>query len=61
MSGTSSTALGDSSVVVRTQAKVVAGQQWAITRELFRRLTIAFNAENIEISSPQTVLHQATK
>jgi len=54
------TNLGDSSVVVRTQVRVAPGSQWAVTRELNRRLKLAFDAEGIEIPFPQVVMHQAS-
>jgi small conductance mechanosensitive channel len=53
------TSLGDSAVVVRTQVKVTPGSQWGVTRELNRRLKLAFDAEGIEIPYPHTVVHQA--
>ncbi|MCO4773908.1 MAG: mechanosensitive ion channel [Deltaproteobacteria bacterium] len=54
------TSLGDSAVVVRTAAKVTAGSQWAVERELNQRLKVAFDAEGIEIPFPQQVVHRPT-
>jgi len=51
------TELGDSSVVIRIQAKVTPGNQWGITRELNRRMKIAFDEAGIEIPFPQRVIH----
>ncbi len=53
------TSLGDSAVVVRAHVRVDAGQQWAVNRELNRRLKVAFDREGIEIPFPQVVMHQA--
>lgn len=50
------TELGDSAVVFRAWAKVDAGQQWAVSRELNLRLKLAFDAEGIEIPFPQRVV-----
>jgi len=53
------TSLGDSSVVVRVHARVTPGDQWAVERELNRRLFEAFGKANIEIPFPQQVVwHQ---
>ncbi len=51
-------ALADSAVVHRIWAKVKAGDQWAVQRELNRRLKLAFDAEGIEIPFPQRVVWQ---
>ncbi len=51
------TELGDSAVMVRTQVKVLPGQQWGVQRELNRRLKLALEAADIEIPFPQTVVH----
>ena len=53
-------ALADSAVVHRVWAKVKAGDQWAVQRELNRRLKLAFDAEGVEIPFPQRVVWQRT-
>ena len=50
----------DSAVIVRTQVKVLPGQQWGVKRELFRRLKLALEAAEVEIPFPQMVVHQAS-
>jgi len=50
------TELGDSAVTVRCMAKVEPGEQWALTRELNRRLKDAFDEAGIEIPFPQRVV-----
>ncbi|MGB0592594.1 MAG: mechanosensitive ion channel family protein [Myxococcota bacterium] len=53
------TALGDSAVTVRVQAKVKACAHWGIERELNRRLLEALTAGGIDIPFPQQVVwHQ---
>ena len=48
--------LAASSVTVRCQVKVVSGKQWAVGRELNRRLKLAFDEAGIEIPYPQQVV-----
>jgi len=50
-------ALADSGVTLRIVAKVKAGAQWAISRELQRRIKEGFDREGIEIPYPQHVVH----
>ena len=51
--------LADSEVTIRLVMKVVPAQQWAVEREMRRRLKDAFDAEGIEIPFPQrTVWHR---
>ena len=50
------TSLDDSAVVVRIAAKVDPGNQWALDRDLKRRLHDAFGAAGIEIPFPQQVV-----
>ncbi len=50
------TELGDSAVTVRIVGKVDPGFQWALERELKRRLHVAFEAAGIEIPFPQQVI-----
>ncbi len=50
------TELGDSAVVFRCMAKVTVGNQWAVGRELNRRLKLAFDAAGIDIPFPQRVV-----
>jgi moderate conductance mechanosensitive channel len=50
---------GSSEIVLRLVMKVVPAQQWAVEREMRRRLKEAFDAEGIEIPFPQrTVWHR---
>ena len=55
------TALGDSAVVVRTQAKTRPGAQWGLEREMNRRLKKAFEDAGIEIPFPQQVVWHRNK
>lgn len=48
--------LADSAVVHRIWVQVRAGDQWAVQRELNRRLKIAFDREGIQIPYPQRVV-----
>ena len=48
--------LSDSAVVHRVWVKVRAGEQWAVQRELYRRIKIAFDRAGIEIPYPQRVV-----
>jgi len=50
------TELADSCVTVRCMAKTQPGEQWGATRELNRRLKIAFDEAGIEIPFPQQVI-----
>ena len=51
--------LGSSEISIRLVMKVVPAQQWAVEREMRRRLKDAFDAEGIEIPFPQrTVWHR---
>jgi small conductance mechanosensitive channel len=50
------TELGDSCVTVRCMAKTHPGEQWGATRELNRRLKVAFDEAGIEIPFPQQVI-----
>jgi small conductance mechanosensitive channel len=50
------TELADSAVVVRSQAKTRAGEQWGLEREMNRRLKKAFEEAGIEIPFPQQVV-----
>jgi moderate conductance mechanosensitive channel len=50
------TALGDSAITVRTMCKVPPGEQWAVERELNRRLWSAFDGVGIDIPFPQQVV-----
>ena len=50
-------ALADSSVNIRIVADTAPGQQWAVGREIRRRLKNRFDAEGIEIPFPQRTLH----
>lgn len=49
-------ALGADSVVIRLAAKTSPGQQWAVSRELRRRIKIALDSAGIEIPFPQRTL-----
>ncbi len=55
------TSLGDSAVVVRTQAKTRPGAQWGLEREMNRRLKKAFEDAGIEIPFPQQVVWHRDK
>jgi small conductance mechanosensitive channel len=45
--------LGDSAVAIRLVVKTVAGQQWAVARELRRRIKLRLDEASIEIPFPQ--------
>lgn len=49
-------ALGDFSVNIRSVARTVPGEQWAVERELLRRFKIALDREGIEIPYPRRVV-----
>jgi small conductance mechanosensitive channel len=50
-------ALAESSVNVRLVADTHPGKQWAVKREILRRLKNRFDQEGIEIPFPQRTLH----
>lgn len=50
--------LADSSVNIRIAATTVAGEQWAVERELRRRFKYALDRAGIEIPYPRRVLYQ---
>lgn len=50
-------ALGDSAVTIRTVARTRPGQQWAVARELRRRIKNRLDHEAIEIPFPQRAVH----
>ncbi|WP_347488165.1 mechanosensitive ion channel family protein [Desulfoscipio sp. XC116] len=52
------TDLAESSVNIRTIAPTVAGEQWAVERELRRRFKYALERAGIEIPYPKRVLYQ---
>ncbi len=54
-------ALADSSVVVRLGLKVQPDKQWAIKRELLRRIKSRFDDLGIEIPFPQQTVHHRTE
>ncbi len=54
-------ALGDDSVDVRLVIKTQPGQQWAIARELRRRIKNAFDAAEVEIPFPQRTVWLRTE
>ena len=55
------TDLGDSAVVIRSQAKTQPGSQWGLEREMNRRLKKAFEGAGIEIPFPQQVVWHRNK
>ncbi len=54
-------ALGDDSVDVRLVIKTQPGQQWAIAREVRRRIKNAFDAAEVEIPFPQRTVWLRTE
>jgi small-conductance mechanosensitive channel len=52
---------GESSIAIRLVLKVEPGEQWATSREVRKRLKLAFDEEGIEIPFPQRTIwmHQA--
>lgn len=48
--------LGDFSVNIRTVARTVSGEQWAVERELLRRFKNALDREGIEIPYPRRLI-----
>ena len=55
-------AFGASAIAIRLAVKVEPGEQWATSREIRRRLKIAFDEEGIEIPFPQRTIwvHEVT-
>ena len=49
--------LGDSAVVIRTRITTVPGEQWAVAREINRRVKKRFDAEGIEIPFPHSTIY----
>jgi moderate conductance mechanosensitive channel len=54
-------ALANSSVDIRLVVKTHPGRQWAIARELRRRIKIAFDAAHVEIPFPQQTVWLRTE
>ncbi len=54
-------ALSDSSVDIRLVVKTQPGRQWAIARELRRRIKVAFDAAHVEIPFPQRTVWLRTE
>ncbi len=54
-------ALNDSSVDIRLVVKTRPGRQWAIARELRRRIKVAFDAASVEIPFPQRTVWLRTE
>jgi len=50
-------AFADSAVVIKTRIKTLPIQQWAVGRELRRRIKIAFDARGIEIPFPHVSVY----
>lgn len=55
------TKLADSGVELRVAAECAVKQHWAVERELRRRIKNRFDAEGIELSLPQVVVHSGDK
>lgn len=53
--------LGDDSIDIRLVVKTEPGQQWAIARELRRRIKHAFDAAEVEIPFPQRTVWLRTE
>ena len=49
--------LGDNALNLRLVARTRPGQQWAVARELRRRIKLRFDREGIEIPFPQRTMH----
>jgi small conductance mechanosensitive channel len=49
--------LEDSAVIIKVLMKTQATKQWAVKRELLRRIKFRFDQLGIEIPYPQTVVH----
>ncbi len=49
--------LGDRGLTIRTLVRTVAGFQWEAAREFQRRLKNRFDAEGLEIPTPQRTVH----
>lgn len=54
-------AFGANSIVIRLVARTDPGEQWAVSRELRRRLKVAFEEAGIEIPFPQRVVWMRTE
>ena len=51
------TRFDDSKVIIKIRIKTVPLKQWAVGRELRRRIKKTFDAERIEISFPHGSVH----
>jgi small conductance mechanosensitive channel len=49
--------LGAHGVMLRLVVKTTPSQQWRVSRELRKRIKVAFEEEGIEIPFPQRVIH----
>ena len=49
--------LGENALTLRLVARTRPGQQWAVARELRRRIKLRFDREDIEIPFPQRTMH----
>lgn len=49
--------LGDSAVVIKTRTRTIAGRQWAVAREMRRRIKYRFDECGIEIPFPHQTIY----
>lgn len=47
---------GDNGIMVKSSSRTAAGKQWAVKREFFRRIKLAFDERGVSIPFPQRVV-----
>ncbi|MFD2261836.1 mechanosensitive ion channel domain-containing protein [Lacibacterium aquatile] len=47
---------GDNGVMIKSSSRTAAGKQWAVKREFFRRIKLAFDEQKVSIPFPQRVV-----